>query len=84
MMEDEYKNEYFILGARHYDPTMCVQIKHLERLGAIGLKEVAQGFYTSHQRYVDRKEALEIALENNQVKYGIGYEPDELYSEMLY
>lgn len=84
MMEDEYKNSYLIIGARHYDTLMCTQITDIERLGAVDLKEIGQGFYTSHQTYVDRKEALKIALANNQVKYGIGYETDELYSEMLY
>ena len=48
------------------------------------LKEVEQGFITNFSRFVSRKEALQIAKENNQVKYSIGYEPDELYSEMLY
>lgn len=83
LMEDEYKNEFIILGARHYDPTMYVQIKDVESING-RLEEIGQGFFTSHQRYVDRKEALIIALKNNQIKYGIGYEPDELYSEMLY
>lgn len=46
--------------------------------------EVEQGFITNLGRFVDRKEALEIAKKNNQVKFSIGYEPDELYSEMLY
>lgn len=30
------------------------------------------------------EEALEIAKANNQIRYSIGYETNELYSEMLY
>lgn len=43
-----------------------------------------QGFITNKGRFVDRKEALEIAKQNNQIKFDIGYPPEELYSEMLY
>lgn len=46
--------------------------------------EKEQGFITNYGRFVDRKEALAIAKQNNQIKYGIGYEQEELYSEMLY
>lgn len=48
------------------------------------IKEISRGFITNFSRYVDRKEALKIAKENNQIRNSIGYEPDELYIEMLY
>ncbi|RZN55728.1 hypothetical protein [Avibacterium paragallinarum] len=48
------------------------------------LEEIEQGFLTNKSRFVNRKEALAIAKANNQIKFDIGYEPDELYSEMLY
>lgn len=41
-------------------------------------------FLTNFSRFVDRREALEIAKANNQIRFNIGYEPKELYSEMLY
>lgn len=47
-------------------------------------EESEQGFITNYGRFVDRKEALAIAKANNQIINDIGYEPDELYSEMLY
>ena len=50
----------------------------------VPVDEISQGFITNRGRYVDRKEALKIAEKNDQVKHSIGYEPDELYSEMLY
>ncbi|THA16819.1 hypothetical protein [Rodentibacter pneumotropicus] len=48
------------------------------------VEEKEQGFITNFGRFVNRKEALEIAKTNNQIRFDIGYEPDELYSEMLY
>ncbi|MCF8339605.1 MAG: hypothetical protein K9I82_01390 [Chitinophagaceae bacterium] len=43
-----------------------------------------QGFLTSKGRFVDRKEALEIALDNNQVIDHSEIRGDNLYSEDLY
>lgn len=43
-----------------------------------------QGFITSENRFVNRKEALTIALENNQVKNKTQLRGNELYSEDLY
>lgn len=43
-----------------------------------------QGFVTSNGRFVDRKEALIIALENYQVLDKSQIRGDELYSEDLY
>jgi len=43
-----------------------------------------QGFLTNKGRYVDRKEALIIALENNQVLDKTQIRGDNLYSEDLY
>ena len=48
------------------------------------IREKEQGFITNYGRFVGRKEALQIAKQNDQIKYSIGYEPEELYSEMLY
>lgn len=75
---------YTAIGARHYDPTMHEQIKYFEKNTKIPLVDYEQGFLTNKQRFVGRKEALEIAKANNQIKFDIGYNPKELYSEMLY
>ena len=47
------------------------------------LQNATQGFITTRNRFVDRKEAMEIATKYNQVinEYGNG---DELFSECLY
>lgn len=47
-----------------------------------------QGFLTSLNRYVDRKEGWKIAKENNQIQYGLSVsdngENSQLISENLY
>ena len=43
-----------------------------------------QGFTTSKNRFVNRKEALLIALKNNQVLNKAEIRGDQLYSEDLY
>ena len=43
-----------------------------------------QGFVTSNGRFVDRKEALIIALDNDQVLDKSQIRGDQLYSEDLY
>lgn len=48
----------------------------------VGLHEKEQGFLTSHNRFVDRKEAFIIATNNNQVLPG--HRGDKLFSEDLY
>jgi hypothetical protein len=46
--------------------------------------EKVQGFVTSESRFVDRKEGLKIALENDQVIDKIQIRGNDLYSEDLY
>ena len=50
----------------------------------IAFVEKIQGFVTSNGRFVDRKEALIIALENDQVLDKSQIRGDDLYSEDLY
>lgn len=73
--------EIDIPSVRHFDP-----LTHsiLEQFSYDEWEEKEQGFITNFGRFVNRKEALEIAKANNQIRFDIGYEPDELYSEMLY
>lgn len=75
--------ELVIHGTRHYAPDMHVIINTFEDFG-VAVDEISQGFITNRGRYVNREEALRIAEKNDQVKHSIGYDPDELYSEMLY
>ena len=91
-------NGVIICGHRHGD---CYEV--LESLvGKIETDKLPnrdqQGFLTSENRYVDRKEAWKIAKDNNQIAYGLeasdnmkiegleldGQEPPILISENLY
>lgn len=45
--------------------------------------EIIQGFLTSKNRFVDREEGAEIALENGQIEE-LKYSNNKLYSEDLY
>lgn len=79
------KEQYYrIIGVRHFDMEMYSQIQVLEEALNIELVSYKPGFITNKGRFVDRKEALAIAKANNQIVRDIGYESDELYSEMLY
>lgn len=71
-------------GARHFDLLMSSQMDIIEHELGIELEPYSQGFYTNKGRLVSREEALVIAKANNQIVRYIGYNPDELYSEMLY
>jgi hypothetical protein len=50
----------------------------------LGIYEKSQGFLTSKNRYVEREEALQIALKNNQVLDLKEVRGNKLYSEDLY
>lgn len=77
--------ELIIPMVRHYSPDGRDVIDNLNPVFEdIVLNELEQGFITNFSRFVNRKEALEIAKANNQIKHNIGYEPDILFSEMLY
>ena len=69
-----------ILGARHWDNRMRETVKML------GLKpgEEEQGFIDQFGVYVDRKEAMKIATEANQITRIISGSGKELFSENLY
>lgn len=85
--------EYIVLGSRHYDKAMRNQIGALNQVySIIGItfKDVEQGFYTNKERFVNRKEAMEIAIARKQIKRLVGSQhiadlaEQELYSENLY
>lgn len=71
-------------GARHFDLLMNSQMEIIEHELGIELEPYSQGFYTNKGRLISREKALAIAKENNQIVRDIGYNPSELYSEMLY
>lgn len=85
--------EEIILGSRHYDKIMRNQIAVLNQAYSIvgaTFKDVEQGFYTNRERFVNRKEAMEIAIARKQIKRLVGSQHvadlagQDLYSENLY
>lgn len=85
--------EYVMLGSRHYDKAMQNQITTLNQAYSIvgaTFKEIEQGFYTNRERFVNRKEAMEIAIARKQIKRPVGSQHvtdlagQDLYSENLY
>lgn len=74
--------EWVLPMVRHYSPDAHETLDMIS--GYYIERKNVQGFITNKGRFVDRKEALEIAKANNQIIRDIGYEPKELYSEMLY
>lgn len=78
--------ERIILGARHSDEQMNNQLDWLAESGVfIDPEDWVDGFYTNWSRFVDRKQAMIIAREQNQIIRPDGTpNPDVLYSECLY
>lgn len=78
-----------VLGARHFDKTMHDQIGQLEEgLAPTHSSFWEQGFIDQHGKFMDRKEAYEVALNAGQInlhrpKSG-GAGNKILYSEDLY
>ena len=93
------ENEFIICAAIRHDETgkiyyghrhnHCLEASNGELSWNLNRKEIlkirrTQGFITSKNRFVDRKEALKIAIANDQIldkNEVYGY---ELYSENLY
>lgn len=74
---------YFAVSrpGRHHD-----LVRHMASLNKAGLANVSkQGFITTHGRFVDRKEALRIAVEQEQLlDMSEDARRSELFSEDLY
>lgn len=73
-------------GHRH---DQCLNSLNGELSWAMNRQEISklekvQGFVTTEGRFVDRKEGLKIALENDQVIDKTQIRGDNLYSEDLY
>ena len=83
--EDGSEIIHEVYGLRHYDPFMRKQIKELEKQYNYALLDWEQGFLTNKGRFVDRKEAMEIAKAQNQViRLSGSPNSDILFSEDLY
>ena len=98
-------NNEVIVSAAHYEPKLdiiipCVRhtdsifyehfILQCEKHPELGSIFWEQGFITNKRRYVDRDEAMQIAIKNNQIKQLVGSQTlenlhtQELFSENLY
>lgn len=77
---------YIVRGHRHHD---CIRTaRSIPRYGNIkGLPDEKQGFITSKNRFVDRREGLNLqkkaGIPSAAIKYGDDYR-SKLYSEDLY
>ena len=73
---------YVVCGLRHHN---CIMTNYLLSGRPTFGNESVSGFLTSEDRFVDRKQALEIALSQNQIVKKSG-NPDspELFSEDIY
>jgi len=76
-----------VLGVRHFDKLMCDQIESLGRNGWNPMPEKwRQGFIDQHGVFMDRVEALEVAINAGQVntRRPKGQPENILFSEDLY
>lgn len=90
---DNITEGFVLSGRRHGDCYQAITSIHGDHNEYLKTNKITdfrdhQGFMTSHNRYVNRKEAWGIALDNNQVVYGLKVSDlgDEsiLISENLY
>lgn len=83
--EDGSEIIHSVYGLRHYDLFMHKQLDELEKNYKYPLLDWEQGFLTNKGRFVDRKEAMEIAKAQNQViRLSGSPNSDILFSEDLY
>jgi len=77
--------DVIVLGARHFDSLMHSHIKRLPSLPT-SPAEWEQGFVDQHGVFMDRREALQVAINAGQIgRYRPKTNPDyQLFSEDLY
>jgi hypothetical protein len=81
---DDSGKVYYGHRHNHCLEALCGELSwFMNRQEVSGIKKT-QGFITSQNRFVDRKEGLVIALANDQVLGKKEIRGDELYSEDLY
>ena len=78
--------ELIIAGARHWDSVMRGIWDTLDEytISCVDRNKEVQGFIDQFGNFYDRKEAFNLADDNNQIIRDLGYETDELFSEHLY
>jgi len=82
---DNIETGFVVCGRRHSDCVITVANllkKNLRHDTIISVKREVQGFLTSRNRFLNRKEAWKFALEVGQIESD--KEEDELFSEDLY
>ena len=75
------------LGVRHFCPLMRQNIDNWKKANGVEGKpksRMDQGFVDQHGTFMDRKEAMVVAVAACQIKRSIGYDSDELFSEHLH
>ena len=78
------------LGVRHFCPLMSMNIDNWKRANGHDPKttrtdpRMQQGFVDQHGTFMDRKEAMVVAVSACQIKRSIGHDSDELFSEHLH
>lgn len=74
-----------VLGPRHFDHTMNVQISQLdERYNQIDWSQAVQGFVDTHGRFLTRQQAHKIAKAQEQFYRGHPDDNEQLNSDNLY
>ena len=75
------------LGVRHLCPLMRRSIENWKEAKSIEgnpLPRMDQGFVDQHGTFMDREEAMIVAVAACQIKRSIGYDSNELFSEHLH
>lgn len=79
------KADLLLLSARHWDNQMRQQFTQSLHSGYEVYRQTeVQGFIDQFGKFYNRKDAYRLAQHNNQIRFELDYETDELYSEMLY
>lgn len=75
------------LGIRHFCPLMRQNIEAWEKANDVLVDKrsaMQQGFVDQHGTFMDRREAMKIAVARCQIRKSIGYDSALLYSEHLH
>lgn len=93
LFDEDHQLQIQLVGVRHWDSFMHAQykmyVKSNTQEAVPAYAYDVQGFLTSEETFVDRQEAYDIALRNNQIdsdsriRYDANGVP-QLYSENLY
>jgi len=76
-----------IAGRRHHNCINTCQLLMGDKFNANKMNRASQGFLTSHDRFLNRKEAFKMALANNQIIHNFYDKTNQsqiLVSEDLY